>query len=113
MHEGRSTAKVTVRFVYVELNESTQYAPQLCFCYLTSSSRHISSLLGAALDQHEYAHQRFCAGVLSGLFTAMAFVMSVLWMNILSAEMVRSWKVLGYIHGVSQVSLSFTAVHNP
>lgn len=50
--------------------------------------------------------------MLSGLFTAMAFVMSVLWMNILSAEMVRAWKVLGYIHGLSQVIFSITAPKN-
>eukprot|EP00892_Ulva_mutabilis_P001123 jgi/Ulvmu1/11010/UM007_0190.1 len=49
-------------------------------------------------------------GVLTGVFTVMAFSMSVLWMNILSGEMVRAWKVLGFIHGASQRMLGVTVL---
>lgn len=48
-----------------------------------------ASMLTAALYPADGRHR----GVLTGFFTVMAFCMSVLWMNILSAEMVRAWKV--------------------
>ena len=48
-----------------------------------------ASVTTAALYPPDGRHR----GLLTGFFTAMAFGMSVLWMNILSAEMVRAWKV--------------------
>lgn len=50
-----------------------------------------ASVTTAALYPADGRHK----GLLTGFFTTMAFGMSVLWMNILSAEMVRAWKVRG------------------
>lgn len=49
-------------------------------------------------------------GILSGLFTAMTFGMSVLWMDVAAGEMVRAWKCLGFVHGLSQAMLGVTVL---
>ena len=49
-------------------------------------------------------------GILSGMFTAMTFGMSVLWMDVAAGEMVRAWKCLGYVHGLSQAMLGVTVL---
>lgn len=49
-------------------------------------------------------------GILSAVFTAMTFAMSVLWMNVAVGEMLWTCKSLGFIHGLSQNMLGVTVL---
>jgi Ca2+/Na+ antiporter len=70
----------------------------------------VCSALSSAIIFSIYPRNGRHYGILSGVFTALAFTMAILWMDIAAGEMVRAWKSLGYIHGLSQDMLGVTVL---
>lgn len=68
------------------------------------------SLFSSAVIYSIYPKSGRHYGILSGFFTALTFSMSILWMGVAAGEMVRAWKCVGYIHGLSQQMLGVTVL---
>lgn len=70
----------------------------------------LCSLFSSAVIFSIYPSDGRHYGILSGFFTTLTFGMSILWMDIAAGEMVRAWKCLGFIHGLSQAMLGVTVL---
>ena len=68
------------------------------------------SALSSAIIYSIYPRNGRHYGILSGVFTALTFIMAILWMDVAAGEMVRAWKCIGYIHGLSQDMLGVTVL---
>jgi Ca2+/Na+ antiporter len=70
----------------------------------------LCSLFSSAVIYSIYPRSGRHYGILSGFFTGLTFSMSILWMDVAASEMVRAWKSVGYIHGLSQQMLGVTVL---